>query len=128
MIARYENDSVFFKLNGEKEDLRLDLHPRKAALDLDLVITAVVISNLEDETSDIQHGHFRANLLQDDGTWKEMHGNDFTYEFQRKLQPLLEQAGRETSGDMPCMMHSEFKYAHIPLHHSRMLHADLFKD
>lgn len=123
-MARYENDSVYFSLNNP-DDVRLDHVKRDQQVDIDMIITAVVITNTEDDTSDMEYGYFRANQRQADGTWKEMHGDDFTYRFQRAMQPLIDEAGRKTAGPMPCMMHSEFKYAHIPLHQARSSRAKL---
>jgi hypothetical protein len=123
-MARYENDSVYFSLHTA-DDIRLDHVKRDQQVDIDMIITAVVLTNTEDDTSDMEYGYFRANQLQPDGTWKEMHGDDFTYAFQRALQPLIEESGRATSGPMPCMMHSEFKYTHIPLHQARNYRAKL---
>ncbi|MNF21507.1 hypothetical protein D3C81_176580 [compost metagenome] len=126
-MPRFEKDSIYFSLNGKEEDVRLDRYPRNAPLDLDLIIHAILVTNTEDETSDLEHVYFRAHQKQEDGSWKEMRGNDFSYPFQRAMQPLLEQAGRDTSGPMPCEMYSESKYVHIPLHHPRLLNANLFK-
>jgi hypothetical protein len=123
-MARYADDSIFFSLNG-KEDVRLDHVKRDEQLDIDMIITAVVVTNTEDETSDMEYGYFRANQLQADGTWKQMRGDDFTYSFQRAMQPLIEKAGHNASGPMPCMMHSEFHYAHIPLHQARRMRQEL---
>lgn len=126
MSVRVEKDSFFLDYKG-KENVRLDLYPRDQPLDTDLIITGMQVTNLEDETSDLTNGYFRAHLRQDDGSWKEMHGDDFTYDFQRAVQPQMDKHGQAASGPWFCEMHHEYRYTYIPLHRSRTLQAELFK-
>lgn len=124
-MPRIKEDSIYLDIDG-KEDVRLDLFPRDQPLDLDLITVGMYHAD-EGGEGDLEHVHYRVSKLQADGSWKEMHGNDFTYPFQRAAQPQMDELGKLASGPWFCETTREYKYTHIPLHHPRELNKDLFK-
>ncbi len=120
-MTRRENDSIFCDFKGQTDAVRLDLVSNDTPVDVDMVVTGVHITDLEDDSTDMHNGYFRVNLKQPDGNWKEIRGKEFTYELQRELQPQLEKAGVDSNGHTFGNRSTTFAYAYIPLHEARAL-------